>query len=431
MTVFQANESELNKLFTQWVVFITSITIAIVTSHVCSLLEAAILSLSPSQLAMLRQRNARTGRIAAALKREIDKPIAVILILNTAAHTIGATIAGGSLNEMFHGRFMGVFSIIFTLVMVQYTEILPKTLGCRFNISIMNTAAIPLHILTILFNPLIKLTHFINRPFEPKTVKHTSTAEEISALAAVARSSQVISSRQERIIRMVPRLSERTALKVMVETESISFFDADTTVQEAINSSGKDYHTRYPVCEDNDINRVIGYVNFKELVVTDLNHPGVMKVTEVMRPIDFANPDDTAAELMDSFASQHSHIMIVRDPATGQTLGLVTLEDIIEELLGDLDDEFDALPRTFYSPSESLWVVGGGVPMTQLVRDTHLDLPRRAEPVGFWLARELDAQLNRQPRSGDMIRHKNAELYVRKVRRNQVWELNLKRAKQD
>ena len=69
--------------------------------------------------------------------------------------------------------------------------------------------------------------------------------------------------------------------------------------------------------------------------------------------------------------------------------------------------------------------------MTQLVRDTHLDIPRRAEPVGFWLARELDEQLNRGPKSGDMIRVKNAEFYVRKVRRNQVWELNLKRAKQD
>ena len=415
----------------EWIVFITSITIAIVTSHICSLLEAAILSLSPSQLATLRQNNPRNGRLVAAMKRDINKPVAAILILNTAANTIGATIAGASLNQIFHGKYMGIFSILFTLVIVQYSEILPKTLGCRFNITIMNTAAIPLHIMTIILSPLIKLSHLLNRPFERKQVKHTSTTEEISALAAMARSTEAISSRQERIISMVPKLSEKTALKVMVEAESISFFDSDTTVQEAINSSGKDYHTRYPVCADNDINKVLGYVNFKELVVTDLNHPGSMKITEVMRPIDFVDPDNTAAELMDSFASQHSHMMIVRDPATGQTLGLVTLEDIIEELLGDLDDEFDALPRTFYSPSESLWVVGGGVSMIQIVRDTHLDIPGRAEPVGFWLARELDAQLNRGPKSGDMIRVKNAEFYVRKVRRNQVWELNLKRAKQD
>ena len=82
----------------EWFIFFTSISVAIVTSHVCSLLEAAILSISPSQIALLRQRNQRNGRLTSSLKREIDKPIAVILILNTAAHTIGATIAGASLN---------------------------------------------------------------------------------------------------------------------------------------------------------------------------------------------------------------------------------------------------------------------------------------------------------------------------------------------
>ena len=223
----------------EWIVFIASVATAVITSHICSMLEAAILSLSPSQLATLRQRNPKNGRIVSALKREIDKPVAVILILNTAANTIGATLAGASFTQIFPGKYMGVFSICFTLIIVQYSEILPKTLGYRFNIAIMNVAALPLHILTILLSPLIKLSHLLNRPFERKQVKHTSTTEEISALAAMARSSQAISSRQERIISMVPRLSERTALKVMVEAESISFFDADTTVQEAINSSGK------------------------------------------------------------------------------------------------------------------------------------------------------------------------------------------------
>ena len=102
----------------EWIVFISSITIAIVTSHICSLLEAAILSLSPSQLATLRQHNPRNGRIVAALKRDINKPVAVILILNTAANTIGATIAGASLNQIFQGRYMGIFSILFVAIAI-------------------------------------------------------------------------------------------------------------------------------------------------------------------------------------------------------------------------------------------------------------------------------------------------------------------------
>ena len=111
---------------------------------------------------------------------------------------------------------MGVFSLVFTLLMVQYTEILPKTLGVRFNLRVMAIAARPLQVAVFLFMPLIKLTHFINRPFERRRPVQPSTADEISALAALARSSQVISTRQERIIKAVPRLSERTARMVML-----------------------------------------------------------------------------------------------------------------------------------------------------------------------------------------------------------------------
>ena len=411
----------------EWFIFGGAIATAMVLSHICSLLEAAILSITPSQLAELRQQSPRTGKVVFALKHDIDKPIAVILVVNTAAHTIGAAVAGASLNEIFHGRYMELFSIVFTLLMVQYTEILPKTLGVRFNTTVLRFAARPLQIAVVVMMPLIRLTHFINRPFERKRPERPSTAEEISALAALARSTQVISSRQERIIKMVPHLSERSARQVMLDVENISFMNSDQTLNDALNSTGSDFHTRYPVCENGNPDKVLGYVNFKELVAMQRSHPGAMNITDIMRPLDFSDPDDNAAELLERFATQHCHMTIVRDPATGKTLGLVTLEDIIEELLGDLDDEFDPLPRTFYSPSEFFWVVGGGVPLTLLKRDTGLDLPRRAEPVSVWFVRMLE----RPPRVGDVRRWHNAELYVRKVRRGQVWEFNLKRITRD
>ena len=408
-----------------WFIFFGSIALAMLLSHLCSLMEAAILSITPSQLAELRQSNPRIGRVCMNLKHDIDKPIAVILIINTAAHTIGAAVAGGSLGETFGNQYMGVFSLVFTLLMVQYTEILPKTIGVRFNVLVLRYAARPLQVAVWVLMPLIRLTHFINRPFERRKPTRPSTADEISALAALARSSQVISTRQERIIKAVPRLSERTARAVMLPVENISFLTSDQTLAEALNATGTDFHTRYPVCEGGDRNKVLGYVNFKELVATSRSHPGSGSLTDILRPIAFAEPDDTAAELLERFASQHCHMTIVRDGKTLQTLGMLTLEDIVEELLGDLDDEFDPLPRTFYSPSEFFWVVGGGVPMTQLARDTHLDLPRRAEPVAVWFGR----MLKRPPKVGDVYRHKNAEFYVRKLRRGQVLEFNLKRMK--
>ena len=415
-----------------WFLFGGSVATAMLVSHICSLLEAAFLSITPSQLADMRVRYPNAGKVALELKRNISRPLAVILIINTAAHTIGATIAGASLDAICHGSpkhatYMALFSLAFTLLMIQYTELLPKTLGCRFNISIVRITAIPMSFTVKLFLPVIWLTDIFNRPFERKKGVHAPSAtEEISALAAMARSSQMISRYQERIIKMVPNLSQRTAQSVMIEAENISFIDAKLSLADALTITGRDFHTRYPICENGDINKVLGYVNIKELVTVQRSHTGAMTVRDIMRPISFVRPDDTASELLEGFASRHCHIMIVRDKDKN-TLGLVTLEDIVEELIGDLDDEFDPLPRTFYSPREFVWVVGGGVPMTLLARDTALDLPLRTEPAAVWFS----CQLDRPARVGDVLRYRNAEFHVRKMRRHQVWEFNIKRITSD
>ena len=408
-----------------WVFLCVSLGSALFVSHICSLMEAAILSITPSQMAELRQKHPAAGNLAMQLKKEIDKPLAVILILNTAAHTIGAAEAGACFSELGFGRYMGIFSLVFTLVMVQYTELLPKTLGVRFNTSVLRVAVRPLHIAAIVLAPLLKLTKLINSPFDGRAPARPTPAEEISALAAMARSSQAISSRQERIIRMVPSLSEKCASEVMIALEDVSFLDTDMSLDDAINATGNDFHTRYPLCIDGDRSRVPGYVNIKEIILAVQHGKGDMKVSDIMRPIAFADSDDSASKLLEMFAAQHCHMTIIRDAVSGKTCGLVTLEDIVEELIGDLDDEFDPLPRTFYAPGDNLWVVGGGIPLTQLARDTQLDLPRRTESVSSWFGRELGKQI----KVGDTLTWKNAVLFVRKVRRRQAWEFHLKRRK--
>lgn len=402
---------------------VLSVGVSLTISCLCSLLEAALLSLTPSQLAELRHRNQRSGELCARLKQSIDRPIAVILIVNTAANTIGATVAGMLAARIFEPGWVWGFSLFFTLLIVQYGEILPKTLGVRHNARIMGMAARPLGVLSVLMFPLLKLTQLINRPFAPRTKSEgPNTAREINALAALARSSQLISSRQERIIRAVPRLSERTAKMVMLPVENISFLSTDQSMAEALKVTAIDFHTRYPVCEGQNRNEVVGYVNFKELVAISQTNPDRTRLSDIIRPISFAEPDDPASDLLELFAAQHCHMTIVRDEQH-RTLGLVTMEDIVEELMGELDDEFDPLPRTFYSPGEGFWVVGGGIPMTMLARETNLDLPRRMEPVAVWFGKEL----KRSPRVGDLLRYENVEFHVRKIRRGRVLEFNLKR----
>ena len=113
----------------EWISFFGSVGIAMVMSHCCSLMEAAILSITPSQLADIRQLNPKAGRMAHALKHDIDKPLAVILIINTAAHTIGAAVAGASLNALYPGRYMTLFFRLPSADCSNTRKFLPKTLG--------------------------------------------------------------------------------------------------------------------------------------------------------------------------------------------------------------------------------------------------------------------------------------------------------------
>lgn len=403
-------------------ILISSIACALIVSFICSLMEAALLSITPSQLAELKQRNHKIGTIVKHLKEDIARPIAVILISNTAAHTIGAAIAGAQFGKLYGNSWLWIFSLIFTLAMVQYTEILPKNLGVRFNKTVLAYTAHGLQMMGVILLPLIKLVYFFNRPFEVKNEEDINdTADEISALAGEARDSQQINQRQERIIKAAPRLSEQTALQVMLPVENISFLNSDQSLEEAIAAAHIDFHTRYPVAEGGDHNHVIGYVNFKEMVAVHQVNPSKM-VANILRPISFSKPDDTAANLLEQFATQHVHLSIVRDE-NNMTLGMVTLEDIVEELVGDLDDEFDSLPRTLYSPNDGFWVIGGGNPMSVLAREMYIDLPKRTEPLSMWFSR----MLQHPPKVGDTLKYHNAEFTVRKVRRGRALEFNVRR----
>ncbi len=138
-------------------------------SFFCSLMEAAFLSLTPGQLARLKRERPRRGSAMGRLKDDLDRPITVILAMNTTAHTIGATIAGAQFALIFGNNAIGLFSGVFTFLMLQYTEILPKSLGVRFNGVICAWMALPLTALVRVLASVIRLLRFLNRPFESRS----------------------------------------------------------------------------------------------------------------------------------------------------------------------------------------------------------------------------------------------------------------------
>jgi len=404
-------------------IFLASIAVALLVSFFCSLVEATLLSLTPAQVAQLSERHPAAGQAWRGFKREINRPIAVILILNTTAHTIGASVAGAQFDELWGDRWIWVFSLALTFVMLQFTEILPKSLGVQLNTALAPFIARPLGVALVAFAPVVWTLHLLNRPFE-RSRKGAGdagrTVDEIASLAALARMSKDIGSHQERIILGATRLQERRVRDLMIPLEHVVMLSDDLSLPRAIVAAHLDAHTRFPVHEAGAREKVVGYINFKEMIYFMSANPRNPTLKGIVRPVNFVSPDATATELMKVFVDQHEHIAIVRD-SDGKALGLVTLEDLVEELIGDIGDEFDRLPRYSHPLAGGTWLFGGGVPMDEVAQCTAGALP--AGPGSF--ADFISGLAGDAPRGGQTLRSGPVSILVRRVRRGRVFEASV------
>lgn len=402
------------------VLFVVSVAGALLISALCSLMEAVLLSLTPSQIGEVSSRRPRVGAMWMNFKANIERPIAAILILNTAAHTIGASVAGSQFDELFGDQWIIAFSLTFTFLMLQFTEILPKTIGVRYARDVALRIAGPLSLLTRVMSPVVSLVHGLNKPFEGKRSRQDQphAVEEITALAGLARLSNHISRQQERIVRGAMRLSRTKVRDVMIPVEHLSFLSTSMSICDALIAAHLEAHTRFPVCENGDVNRIAGYVNFKELVYFMRTNPNDPNLRGVIRPLHYVSPDDLTADLLRVFVDQHIHMAIVRDPQ-GQTLGLVSLEDMVEELVGEIEDEFDRLPRMCHALSRETWMVGGGVTLAELNARTDIGIPDENQTVSAWIVHRL----GRLPKVGEELAQGRGSITVRRIRRGKVFEV--------
>ncbi|MBX9766192.1 MAG: CNNM domain-containing protein, partial [Bdellovibrionales bacterium] len=398
-----------------------------------SLVEAALLSMSPSQVARISEANPRLGEIWQKLKLRVDRPLAVILILNTSAHTIGASFAGAQFDDLYGEEWIWLFSLVFTYLMLQFAEILPKSLGVRFNQELAPVIGPVLTITSKALAPVIDFVHWVNKPFEigrKRTTSSTPTVDDITSLAALARLTNQIGSQEEKIIKAASKLSRTRVEQIMIPIEDVCFLTSDMSVIDAVSKAQNDLHTRFPVTEMANKNFVIGYVNFKDLIFLARNDPAETSLRSVMRPMFAASPGDLASELLRLFTDQHIHIAIVRNPE-GKTVGLITLEDLLEELVGDLEDEFDRIPKMFHPLSGDRWMVGGGLQIHDLFHQLKISDPLSNPPppanttVSTWLSTQLGLPVH----TGGKLQFADFEFQVRRVRKGRPYEVAVRKVK--
>jgi len=314
---------------------------AIIISAFCSIIEAVLYSVPQSQVEVMASSGKKSGLILKKLKKNIQQPITAILTLNTIANTMGAAVAGASAAVVFGEENLVWFSVFFTLIILLFSEILPKTAGVAYARILATWIAIPLNGLVKIMSPLIWLcqavTHLIPRQEKEALV----SIEEIQAVAVLGRKSGEIEPQQEKVIANILKLQDKTVRQVMTPRTVVFSLSENLTISEALKQKEQwSRHSRVPVF-DKDQDDVVGVVLSRNVLLSLSEGNKKQKLSELMQPVHFVPEAAPLNRILIEFFEQRIHLFVVVDEYGGVT-GVISLEDIIEEIVGrEIIDESD------------------------------------------------------------------------------------------
>ena len=343
-----------------------SVLLVLVTSFFCSLSEASLLSVSPLRLHTLADKSPAAA-IVLRMKESMNRPIAAILILNTVANTGGAAIAGREYAQLFGTAGMALFTTLFTLAVLVLAELVPKTLGVTYAERAALMLGRPLSALVWLLTPATWMVEWLSRFTGRRGTSQTKTAslEDLRAMARLAVSTKALGREEQMIIDAASRLPRVSVKNIMIHREDIVYLSLSAPEQENLLRAQQSMHSRLPLCH-NDLDDLVGIVNIKEVLwrlvhdPEDLVEDGVSRIFgEALREPLFVDEEIDVSQLLQTFSKAHEHMAVVRS-RSGKVIGIVTLEDIIEELVGEIDDEFDRSPTQQETLAENEWRFGGG-----------------------------------------------------------------------
>ncbi len=321
--------------------FILAVCSALCISFFCSLLEAALLSLSATEVELLAEKSPARGEQLRALKTDINQPITAILTLNTVAHTIGASVAGAAAIHLFGERGLLWFSLIFTLAVLLLTEIVPKTVGVNFARRLGLSIVVPLKIMIVLLKPLIMLAQLMTRLLPGTPAQHQFSTEELKTIASLSRKSGAIQADQEAVIANILQLGQITTRDIMTPRTVTFSAPSNLSIREAAHMEERwRRHSRVPVY-DGEPDNVVGMVLSQDVLLAAAEQHFDITLAQLMRPVHFVPETAPADRIFLDFFEKHQHLFVVVDEY-GSVTGVISMEDILEEIIGrEIVDESD------------------------------------------------------------------------------------------
>ena len=389
--------------------FILGIAISHVFAFLCSISEATLLSVRLSHIHALR--HGRAARLVKHFKKRIDLPIAAILTVNTLAHTVGASIAGASYSSLFAPEHLWIFSLAFSVSILVLTEIVPKTLGVAYAAQLVIPVAYYVRGLIFVLRPFLLITERLQSALRKKQDTPVTSLEEIRLLAALGRTEGALATRTADAIEGAAALSELTAYDVMVPRNGVIYLSGARKLDENLTIVRRSGHSRLPYVEEHDLDQIQGIVMVKDLLFQLRLDPNQLDCKSLVIPALVIPATMTLDRLLRTFQEERRHMAVVVDEYGG-TQGLVTLEDVLEEIVGEIEDESDRLDSHIVRRPDGSIVCRGLAETRQVFDVLGIDADTIDDAEYVTLGGFVAAELGRIPRTGDMVNWRDCRFEV-------------------
>jgi len=325
------------------ILLITYLAIALFVSFFCSLLEAVLLSVPRTHIAVLRDAGSNAADRLERMKEDIDQPLAAILTLNTFAHTLGAAGVGAQAAVIWGEAWVGLVSFVLTLLVLIFSEIIPKTLGAVHAKSLAPFTAITIDWLIIIFKPVVAVCNSISKLFARKQTIPRISREEVSNLAKLAHDEGVIDDLELRVVRNLVALREINVEQVMTPRAVVFTYNAHDSVSKIL-AQGPSKFARVPIIEAS-LDNHIGVIHRREIYAAHRDGHDQTTLRDLARPLHIVPETASLSDILLEFIRRREHLFLVADEYGGSA-GIITLEDTIETLIGaeivdETDDEVD------------------------------------------------------------------------------------------
>lgn len=324
------------------------VLLALGVSFLCSILEASLLTVTPTQVQAGKADGQRWAGVYETMKADIDRPLAAILTLNTVAHTMGAAGAGAQYARVFGYGSEALFAVALTAAVLILTEIIPKTIGARYAIGVAPFVARMLPFLIVALAPLVwlsqQITRVITRGRPPPLPRHR---DELKTVARMGEDAGQLHPGESRVLHNVLELGKVRTADIMTPRTVMFSLPGDMALEAFVDAVRDSPFTRIPVHQDGDRADLTGFVIKGEVLaryIHDRENRATTPLAALARPIASTLDRMPVDRLFRHLISEGHQILAVVDEY-GTVVGIVTLEDVVETVFGfEIVDELDTIP---------------------------------------------------------------------------------------